>query len=52
MVEHLLKRHSGFDGRQVDEWFCYVIMNCFGVCGMVALLQSMRPVNPIYFTDR
>ena len=27
MLKHLLKRHSGFDRREVDEGFRHVIMN-------------------------
>jgi hypothetical protein len=26
VLEHLLKRHSGFNGREVDEWFCHVMI--------------------------
>lgn len=28
MLKYLLKRHSGFDRREVDEGFCHKIMNC------------------------
>ena len=26
VFEHLLKRHSGLDDREVDEWFCHVMI--------------------------
>lgn len=43
MLQHLLKRHSSFDCRKVDECFCHgMIMSCLGVCGMSASCKHLH----------